>query len=220
MLKTQRMLMVAAVAAGGWQLGGCTAPTPPDQEPVITSATIKIDFAAAENAINVYDVETGIPRQRVVEFSSIDTGGITANGGFFDFAITGVETKPDASPAPKGTTAQQVDAAGCLNACAASAIQVAPDLCTDVCTNNAIDVRLWINTFEAVQADCTDGDEYVFHIQLDENNDIVEIVRVPEGFMGQTVDLINSGSFGGCIQVVAPFTGQVLLNELVITIEP
>jgi len=81
-------------------------------------------------------------------------------------------------------------------------------------------VRLWINTIEVISADCTDGDEYVFHVKQDENNNVVEITREPADFIGQTADLINSGSFGGCVQVVAPFTGQVLLNELVITIEP
>ncbi|MHC5111998.1 MAG: hypothetical protein ACYTHJ_19215, partial [Planctomycetota bacterium] len=142
----------------------------------------------------------------------------TAGEGFLEFKPSDISITIDESAEQKlQASAQVIGGQNCLDTCSAAGVD--ETICSNVCDNSAIDVRVYVSTREALADDCTNGDEYSALIRIDDAGNIVgDIVITPNQFTPATLDLINGGAFSACFQVIAPFTGEVIIGDMTINV--
>jgi len=54
----------------------------------------------------------------------------------------------------------------------------------------------------------------VFEAQLDSDGNATSVSVTPESVTVATLALLNSGSFGACVEVISPVDGTVIVSEV------
>lgn len=81
-----------------------------------------------------------------------------------------------------------------------------------------IEATIWITSYDSGQAACESGagvDTYgPYTIQLDENDNITSISGSPQALTDSTIEWFNTVGLRICIQVVAGFDGEIIIDSL------
>ncbi len=86
---------------------------------------------------------------------------------------------------------------------------------------NTLTVTVWIGGADDIATVCGGGDEYgPFEVGVAEDGTIEEVSPSTVALRRTTVDLINSGSFTGCIRVESPTDATVTISKLDFTVSP
>ena len=79
---------------------------------------------------------------------------------------------------------------------------------------SVLEVTVWIDSVDAVATVCDTGEEYgPFTVELDENLVPQSITPSSVTLTTDTLDLLNSGTFSLCVEVVAPVDGTVTIDS-------
>lgn len=208
MWKSGRNIIAAVLVAVVGSMVGCNslAGLLPD--------SIDIPFDLESSNIGRFSVTEGEPESKLATFS-VDSAGITPASGTLSFDPESITITMDESSEKGIESAQQTIA--CVDTCLAGG--GSDTICQNVCDNDVIEVSIHFREESAVNEDCNVGDEYRVTITLD--GDTVSGVEVtPSELSESTIDVMSSGAFSACFNVIAPFTGEVLLSEMVISVSP
>lgn len=207
--RTKLMALLGAAVAVSVQVMACNPAS------LITIPPQDLNLAGARLS-TFSDLEAGVPKRLQGSFTAPDVQGFRLTGGF-DILPESVTLTPSDTSSEKGSRAAQlqVDIPTCVEACSLAGVDDAA--CTLVCEERQIQVTVWVGALEAIEADCTDGDEYVFLVTLDEDGAVTGVTVSPTSFQSQTEDLLNAGAdtqFGVCVEVIAPVSGEVIVSSL------
>lgn len=209
MCRNGRCLMMAALVTMPTLMPGCTSLVD------LLPDNIDVPFDLETSGIGTFTVSEGEPQTRLATFD-INTAGITPASGTIDFSADTIMVTVDDATTEKGSVSAQ-ESNDCLDACAAGG--ASDEVCQNVCENNVVDVRVWFRDAESVNEDCNVGDEYRITIELD-GGDVTGVTVDPTELADSTLAVMSSGEFSACFQVIAPFSGEIILSEMVITVSP
>ncbi len=81
--------------------------------------------------------------------------------------------------------------------------------------SSTLEITVWIASGDEVDTVCDAGEKYgPFSVTLDENNVPVSVDPSEVTLTQNTLDLLNSGSFSLCIEVISPVDGTVTIGSL------
>ena len=206
------MLLGLAVVAM-CQFGGCAALFIPP-----------VDLDLAETEMAEFEVQAGVPQQKTGSFT-FDTGGYTIGSGSLRINAEAISVTPASAEGSKTNVILQdgavslddlLQADTCLEACDLAGVGAQP--CSDVCQQGLIIMFIIVAAVD--DTDCLNGDEYEVRVTLDQNVQVAEVDVSPNTFVGNTKDLLNSGEFRVCIEVLAGFDATIGLSALTLSVGP
>lgn len=81
--------------------------------------------------------------------------------------------------------------------------------------SGTLEITVWIASGDEVDTVCETGEQYgPFDVTLDENNVPISVAPSEVTLSQNTLDLLNSGSFSLCIEVISPVDGTVTISSL------
>jgi hypothetical protein len=144
------------------------------------------------NNLASFNVESGVAARNTGSYS-FDNGGITIGSGSIALDPAALTFTPAETSGGKVRVAQQA-------------------------AESTMTVMVWIDGPDAIETVCETGEDYgPFTVTLVDNVPVgispntVELSR-------STINLLNSGSFTLCIEVVSQLTGTVTINKLVLNL--
>jgi hypothetical protein len=158
--------------------------------------------------IGQFDVAAGVPTQKT-DTVQVGEFEVTPGSGDIEIPLDGITVNTANGGAKVRLTQQQTGV--CSTACLAAGVDSAT--CEEVCSQNRLLITVWIGDDQNTV--CDDGDEYEAVVQLDDNGDPTSVSISPSQLTQNTIDLLNSGSFAICVEVISPVTGEILIDELV-----
>lgn len=171
--------------------------------------TVPIDVDLDDAGAGSFDVVAGTPVQRTAQLtgggSSIDIGR-----GSVQLDPSVITYSPAGGPAKGLLNAQAVE--NCQDACDAAGID--SELCSSVCADGQISVRVWVGTLDEIETVCATGDEYGPFLVTLENGEPTAVDPSSVTLTDETLNLLNGGDFSICVEVIAPEDGNVLIDSL------
>jgi hypothetical protein len=208
---------VGVALAASWQIAGCA------REPITIPVAVSLGGSSS------FPVSAGVPTTKSINVSNTNTSGISAGQG-------NLELDPDAISIVRGngggkirvqaqTTQSCTDQAeGVVNTCLDEGLGADCEeegrqfLANCLSGAGQIEATVWITSSEAAQAACASGsgvDTYgPYTIQLDENDDITSISGSPQSLTSTTIEWFNTVGLRICIEIVAGFDGEVVVDSL------
>lgn len=120
---------------------------------------------------------------------AFDLSGFSIGSGSIELDPSVITVTPSGSPVGKGTANLQ--------------------------SGGILEITVWIAPADDVDTVCDTGEQYgPFSVTLDENNVPVSVDPSEVTLTQNTLDLLNSGSFSLCIEVISPVDGTVTINSL------
>jgi hypothetical protein len=205
------MMFLALVAIAAWHLGGCLAVFVPP---------VGLNLASA--GLSDYSVEAGVPTQKTGSFL-FSAGGIPIGSGSLRIDPADVSVTPAGSEGDKRAVAMQdnvvtlddlLQAESCLEACEGAGVDA--EVCSDVCREGLIVIFLFLTSTD--DTECASGNEYEVRITLNDEVQVTDVSISPNEFIGNTVELLNSGEFRICIEVLAGFDADIGLETLTLVL--
>jgi hypothetical protein len=172
--------------------------------------TIPVPVSLTDAGVGEFEVQAGVPKNARANFSF--TLGRSGGSGSLsiDPANVSVQTANTTGGKVSALTLQEQNV--CLNACLLADVDAAT--CGEVCTDGELRVTIYIGTQEGIQADCEAGDMFVFEVELDADGNATSILVTPDSVSQDLLDLLNTGSFGACVEVISPVDGTVRVDSL------
>ncbi len=120
---------------------------------------------------------------------AFDLSGFSIGSGSIELDPTVITVTPSGTPTGKGSANLQA--------------------------GGTLDITVWIASADEVATVCDTGEQYgPFSVALDANNVPISISPSTFNLTDSTLDLLNSGSFSLCIEVISPVDGTVTINSL------
>lgn len=176
-----------------------------------------LDLEGAQAA--TFQAKAGTPVRNLARFGGVEAP-IVIGGGAMTLSLDSISISPDDTSGAKRLLQAQTggDPNVCLDACAAATVD--SDTCSTVCESGRLVVDVWVGPFEAIEAECTSGDNYRFTITLDENGQPTAVSVSPEVLQPSTLDLFNNGGeIGVCIELLSPIDATITLAEVILTFQ-
>ena len=189
----------------GLQIAGCAQILP----------TIPITLDLGDAGIAEFDVLAGVPEQAKANFEG-DAPGIQAGRGTIEIDPASIQLVPAEGGGGKIRPANQQAIEDCMDACLVAGVDEAT--CTDVCDENMLRVTVSVGTAAEIEADCANGDVYEFDVELNDEGVPTSVTATPGTLTQDTIDLVNSGTFSICVEVISPIDGTVLIDEVVLNL--
>ncbi len=177
-----------------------------------------LDLEGAQAA--TFQAKAGTPVRNLARFGGVVDAPIAIGGGAMTLSLDSITISPDNTSGGKRLLQAQTggDPNVCLDACAAATVDSAT--CSTVCESGMLVIDIWVGPFEAIQADCTSGDNYRFTITLDENGQPTAVTVSPDALQAGTLDLLNNGGeIGVCIELLSPIDATITLAEVILTFQ-
>jgi len=197
-----------------WQLGGCN----------VASFIPPVDLDLTEAEVADYDVQAGVPQRKTASFT-FATGGFTIGSGSLRVNADAISVTPASTEGGKIAAALQdatvtlddlLQVDTCLEACDLAGTNAV--LCSEVCRQGSIIMFIIISAVD--DTGCENGNEYEVRVTLDEEVRIANVTVSPNEFIGTTEELLNSGEFRVCIDVLAGFDANIQLSWLTLNVGP
>gem|GEM_PF-6199507 len=178
--------------------------------PGCSAITIPVPVSLTEAGVGSFDVMAGVPANAKANFSfTLEQRG---GSGRLSIDPANVSIQPTNTATGKVSALTFQEQNACLDAC--SSAGVAADTCDTVCTQGELLVTIWIGSQDAIAADCASGDQFVFYVVLDASGNATSVSVAPTSLPQSTLDLLNGGSFGACVEVLSPIDGTVVVDTL------
>lgn len=174
-----------------------------------------------------FDTVAGVPTTKTIQFGAADSPLSPGRGTLeFDPAnITIVRGSGKARATTQQVTGLCSEAAdSSVTACIVNGTDSATcesdgvqTLATCLSDAGQIEIRTWVSAFGSTAPACASGegvDSYgPYVITLDDNDNVVSISGSPRTLLPNTLTWLDTVGTRVCIEVVAGFTGQVLISE-------
>lgn len=205
-------------------LGLATVVTCPLCSCDVSSFIPPVELNLAGAGAGDFDVQAGTPQRKTATFR-FDSGGYTIGSGSLQIAEDAITVTPASDEGSKTAVTLHDDTVSlsdllqvesCLEACDLAGVDATT--CSNVCQEGLIIVFLLIAATD--DADCENGNEYEVRVTLDENVQIADVSVSPGAFIGNTKDLLNSGEFRVCVEVLAGFDASIGISTLNLRVGP
>ncbi|MEK6798649.1 MAG: hypothetical protein AABZ12_06780 [Planctomycetota bacterium] len=203
MTRNVRTLTLLSLTFVLFQLPGCSK----------SAIQIPVPISLANTGLNEFDVAAGVPKELSGAFSF--DAPLKIGSGSLEIAADSIRIEPSNNGQGKRPATQQV-IADCADACAGAGVDSAT--CDSVCSQNVLHVHVWIGDADAITANCEDGDEYMFLVQLDDGGVPTSISASPSSLNAATILRLNNGEFGACISIISPIDGTVFIDDLIFNV--
>lgn len=179
---------------------------------------VSIPVALGATALASFAVQAGVPAIQSATLSVQQSDATSLIGrGTLDLDPSVITLNAGASNAKVNTTSEQ--GISCPDACLAAG--VSNDRCTAVCSEQQLEITIWIADPANEASVCTGGarDEYgPYLVTLDENGVGTSVSPSSVDLGNLTIQLIQSGEMAVCAQVIAPDDGEVLIDSLTLKV--
>lgn len=215
MMRLVMTIGTVGLAAVTWQMAACN----------LIPVTVDVPLQLGNPT---FEVVAGVPTGKTILFGAQSDFPFSPGRGTLEFDPTNF-TIVRGSGKARATTQQVTglcseQAASLVAACtdagtdsAACADQGVQSLASCLSDAGQIEIRTWVSAFDATVPACESGDgvdtygPYV--IELDDSDNVVSISGSPRTLQPDTLTWLDTVGARVCIQVVAGFTGQVIINE-------
>jgi len=172
--------------------------------------TIPVPVSLTNAGVGSFDVTAGTPLSAKANFTfALDQRG---GSGRLSIDPADISVNPANTGGAKVLPLNLQEQNACADACATAGVDAT--ICNQVCVEGDLRVTINLGTQAAIGEDCTAGDEYVFDVTLDENGNATSVAVSPASMTQQTIDLLNTGMFGACVEVISPIDGTVIVDTL------
>lgn len=172
--------------------------------------TIPVPVSLTNAGVGEFDVTAGVPTNLKANFSfSLERSG---GSGRLSIDPANVSIQAANTTGGKVTALNLQEQNACSEACGGAGVET--DICDQVCVEGQLRITVNLGSQAAITADCAAGDTYVFDVVLDANGNATSISVSPDSMTQETIDLLNSGSFGACVEVLSPVDGTVIVDSL------
>lgn len=205
---------VVGLAAVMWQVPACN----------LVPVTVEVPLQLGNPT---FEMVAGVPTTKLIQFGASDSP-FSPGRGTLEFDPTNI-TIVRGSAKARATTQQVTglcseQAASLVTTCLAEGTDSTvcesdgvQTLATCLSDAGQIEIRTWVSAFGSAGSACESGDgvdtygPYV--IVLDDNDNVVSISGSPRTLLPNTLTWLDTVGTRVCIEVVAGFTGQVLISE-------
>lgn len=198
----QKGIAVVGVVAlsGSLSLWGCAS--------ILPTVEVPLDLGLS------FAVEGGVPSDDTVNFDFDPQA--QAGRGTMEIDPGSISLQPSDNGGGKVRLVNYQTVEDCTTACLAAGVPSAT--CQSVCANNHLLITVWIGSTEDITANCESGEQHVFDVTLDDEGVPTSVSVTPSSLSDTSIELINSGVFSVCIEVLSPTDGTVLLDELILNL--
>jgi len=179
---------------------------------------VSIPVSLGATSLASFAVQAGLPAVQSTKLSIQQSDATSLIGrGTLELDPSAIKLNAGASNGKLNTTSQQ--GISCSDACLAAG--VSNDQCTAVCSEQRLEIMIWIADPANEGSVCTGGerDEYgPYLVKLDENGVGTSVSPSSVDLGALTIQLIQSGQLAVCAQVIAPDDGEVLIDNLTLNV--